>query len=145
MTDECPFCALPNDEVVDREGPCLAIWTGEPPAGSAMVLPVRHVEAPWELDDEEWAATRTLLARLRDVITAEHGPDGWNVGWNVGTVGGQTVTHAHCHLVPRYADETYAGRGLRWWFKQESNRVGSGDRATTSPYSQSHQPPLDGP
>ena len=31
---------LPDDEVIDREGPCLAIWTGEPPIGAAMVLPV---------------------------------------------------------------------------------------------------------
>ena len=83
-----------------------------------MVLPIRHVAAPWDLDDEEWAATRTLLAALRERIDESHAPAGWNVGWNVGPVGGQTVSHVHCHLVPRYADEAYAGRGLRWWVKQ---------------------------
>ncbi|MGI8646345.1 MAG: HIT family protein [Nocardioides sp.] len=121
MTEDCAFCDVPEDEVIAREGPCFAIWTGEAPAGSAMVLPRVHRRTPWELTDDEWAATRVLLSSLRGSIAAEHEPDGWNIGWNVGEVGGQSVPHAHCHLVPRYADEAYAGRGLRWWFKQPSN------------------------
>jgi diadenosine tetraphosphate (Ap4A) HIT family hydrolase len=27
--------------------------------------------------------------------------DGYNIGWNVGGSAGQTVEHAHCHLIPR--------------------------------------------
>jgi histidine triad (HIT) family protein len=121
---DCRFCQLSGDQVIDREGPCLAIWTGEPPEGSAMVLPVRHVVEPWDLDEDEWAATRTLLARIQEQVTRSHAPDGWNVGWNVGPVGGQSVPHVHCHVVPRYSDEAYAGRGLRWWVKQPGNRRG---------------------
>ena len=121
MPDTCPFCDVAAADVIARDGPCFAIWTGEPPAGSAMVLPVRHVVAPWDLDEGEWAATHRLLAAMQERLTASHAPDGWNVGWNVGAVGGQSVPHAHCHLVPRYADEAYAGRGLRWWVKQPTN------------------------
>ena len=121
MRDACPFCDVAAADVIARDGPCFAIWTGEPPAGSAMVLPVRHVVAPWELDEGEWAATHRLLAAMQERLTASHAPDGWNVGWNVGDAGGQSVAHAHCHLVPRYADEAYAGRGLRWWVKQPAN------------------------
>jgi histidine triad (HIT) family protein len=120
--DDCAFCAIPGEQVVDREGPCVAVWTDEPPVGSVMVVPVAHRADVWELDEAEWAATRLLLARARRLVEARHSPDGWNVGWNVGRVGGQTVAHAHCHLVPRYADEAWAGRGLRWWIKQPENR-----------------------
>lgn len=122
MTGEaCAFCSLPEDEVVERDGPCLAIWTHEQPEGSAMVLPAAHRVAPWDLSEEEWAATQRLLRALRERVARRHAPQGWNVGWNVGPVGGQSVGHAHLHLVPRYADEPYAGRGLRWWFKQPEN------------------------
>jgi len=124
MLHDCPFCDVPAEQVIASEGPCFGIWTGEPPVGSAMVLPVRHVEEPWELTADEWTATQALLSRLREEIANSHSPQGWNIGWNVGEVGGQSVLHAHCHLVPRYADEAYAGRGLRWWFKQPSNRRG---------------------
>lgn len=117
----CPFCSIPEHEVVARDGPCLAIWTGEPPLGSLMVLPVEHRQAPWDLNEVEWAATQVLLRRLRDQVDAMYAPQGWNVGWNVGEVGGQSVDHAHCHLIPRYGDEPYAGRGLRWWVKQPTN------------------------
>ena len=86
-----------------------------------MVLPVAHRAAPWDLTDEEWAATQTLLRSVMRSVASLHSPQGWNVGWNVGVVGGQSVPHAHCHLIPRYADEPFATRGLRWWFKHADN------------------------
>jgi diadenosine tetraphosphate (Ap4A) HIT family hydrolase len=86
-----------------------------------MVLPVEHRRAPWDLSVQEWTATQTLLRDMKERVSEMYGPNGWNVGWNVGEVGGQSVDHAHCHLIPRYADELYAGRGLRWWFKQPQN------------------------
>jgi diadenosine tetraphosphate (Ap4A) HIT family hydrolase len=92
-----------------------------------MVIPFEHRHDAWSLTREEWSATRELLSVMRDRVAERYGPDGWNIGWNVGEVGGQTVMHAHCHLVPRYADERFAGRGLRWWFKRTENmRAGQG-------------------
>ncbi len=35
---------------------------------------------------------------------------------------GQTVFHAHLHVIPRFAAEPHAGKGIRYWLKQESNR-----------------------
>ena len=120
-THECPFCSIAPNEVVAQEGPCVAIWTNELPAGSLMVIPRAHRRAPWELTTEEWSATQSLLRLMMNQVSELHMPGGWNVGWNVGAVAGQVVEHAHCHLVPRYADEPFAGRGLRWWFKQAEN------------------------
>jgi diadenosine tetraphosphate (Ap4A) HIT family hydrolase len=121
VTGDCPFCEPPDDEVLDRDGPVFARRVVENHLESAMVIPAAHRTAPWELTADEWSATQRLLTRLRARYEASHAPDGWNVGWNVGPVGGQTVEHAHCHLVPRYADEPFARRGIRWWFKQPEN------------------------
>ena len=84
-----------------------------------MVIPRAHRTTPWDLSRDEWVATQDLLSTLVERLGESHRPDGWNVGWNVGTVGGQSVQHAHCHLVPRYRDEPYAGRGIRWWLKRQ--------------------------
>jgi histidine triad (HIT) family protein len=119
--DSCEFCTLPADQIVERQGPCVAIWTNEAPEGSAMVLPIRHRRTTWELTSAEWSATQQLLQLMRDRVVRDHQPDGWNIGWNVEEVGGQDVMHAHCHLVPRYGDEAYAGRGMRWWLKRPEN------------------------
>lgn len=64
--------------------------------GSGVIVPVRHAE--------------------------EYHPDGYNVGWNCGAVGGQTAMHAHMHVIPRFRQEPYAGRGIRYWLKQPENR-----------------------
>ncbi|HTE22587.1 MAG TPA: HIT domain-containing protein [Candidatus Limnocylindria bacterium] len=52
----------------------------------------------------------------------EHDPDGYNLGWNIYPTGGQNVDHAHLHLIPRYKDEPLATKGIRYAFKQSSNR-----------------------
>jgi histidine triad (HIT) family protein len=60
----------------------------------------------------------------RQTIDAEHGPDGYNIGWNCGSVAGQEVFHAHLHVIPRYADEPLVGKGIRYWIKQSANKRG---------------------
>lgn len=123
MDDACPFC-LPAVEprIVLRNDHCYTIWTEEIPLGSAMILPLVHRETVFDLTGEEWVSLRDLLAKTRELIAGLHDPDGWNVGWNVGDTGGQSVFHAHCHVIPRYRDEPLAGRGIRTWFKNPSNR-----------------------
>lgn len=119
----CPFCAPAVDSrIVLADEHCFTIWTNQNPLGSAMVIPRAHRTDVFELSPGEWASTQHLLAQMRQIVAAEHSPDGWNVGWNVSPVGGQEVMHAHCHLVPRYHDEPYAGKGIRAWLKDPSNR-----------------------
>ncbi|RVX40927.1 diadenosine tetraphosphate (Ap4A) HIT family hydrolase [Nonomuraea polychroma] len=121
---DCPFC-LPKiePEIVVANDHCYAIYTqGATPEGSAMIIPLAHRPTVFDLTRKEWAATQQLLHEMKKRLTTSHAPDGWNVGWNVGSVGGQSVDHAHCHLVPRYEGEPLAGRGLRFWIKDPSNR-----------------------
>lgn len=67
------------------------------------------------------ADTQKLLKDLKKYIDETYHPDGYNIGWNVGDVAGQHVAHAHLHVIPRFADEPLAGKGLRHFFKQDSN------------------------
>jgi diadenosine tetraphosphate (Ap4A) HIT family hydrolase len=39
------------------------------------------------------------------------GPDGYNIGVNVGEAAGQTVMHLHVHLIPRYRGDVAEPRG----------------------------------
>ncbi|MGO4194326.1 hypothetical protein AB4Z13_03050 [Rhizobium sp. YAF28] len=40
----------------------------------------------------------------------------------IGEVAGQTVQHAHLHVIGRFADEPLAGHGIRHHLKQANNR-----------------------
>lgn len=89
--------------------------------GSYVIIPKSQVGSPFELSEKEWNDTRALLIEVKKYLDEKYKPDGYNVGWNVGSVAGQEVAHAHLHIIPRYADEPYAGKGLRYWFKQPEN------------------------
>jgi len=39
------------------------------------------------------------------LIEEEFSPAGYNIGFNVGAVAGQTVMHCHCHVIPQYAGD----------------------------------------
>jgi diadenosine tetraphosphate (Ap4A) HIT family hydrolase len=65
-----------------------------------------------------------LLQRVKALLDIAYQPQGYNVGWNCGQVGGQSVFHAHLHVIPRYQDEPFAGRGIRYWLKQVDNSRG---------------------
>ena len=55
-----------------------------------------------DLDPSEVQAVFELLLVTRRWLDQMHHPSGFNVGVNIGAAAGQTVDHAHVHLIPRY-------------------------------------------
>ena len=50
----------------------------------------------------------------RQTLEEDFGPDGYNVGVNIGRAGGQTVMHVHWHVIPRYlGDHPHPQGGVR--------------------------------
>jgi ATP adenylyltransferase len=75
--------------------------------GHLMVLPRRAVADLEGLDADEhaelWEAVRSAVRAVRVAF----GPDGLNVGVNLGTAGGGSVLdHLHVHVVPRWSADT---------------------------------------
>ena len=105
---------------------CVCLEQPEPVLiGSCIIIPKAHKETVFDLSCEEWEATKDLLDKTKKYLDAKYKPDGYNVGWNCGEAGGQHalhVFHAHLHVIPRYTDEPFAGRGIRSWIKREENK-----------------------
>ena len=75
--------------------------------GHLMVAPTRHVGDLEDLDPEEGAEATVLLQRSLRALRDVAGPDGFNVGVNLGRVAGAGVPgHVHWHLVPRWNGDT---------------------------------------
>ncbi len=89
--------------------------------GSYVIIPKSEVSSPFELSNKEWADSKELMLQVKEYIDKKYSPDGYNIGWNVGKAAGQEVAHAHMHIIPRFSDELYAGKGIRFWFKQPEN------------------------
>lgn len=89
--------------------------------GSYVVIPKSHVSSPFELSEQEWADTKKMIDIIKKHLDEKYKPDGYNLGWNVGATGGQEVSYAHLHIIPRFKDEPLAGKGIRYWIKQDEN------------------------
>ena len=115
-TEVCPFCDLQADRVWAENEKALALYDGYPLAeGHTLVVPREHVASLFDLGVDEQMAVWRLVAEVRSILAERFGPDGFNVGLNDGQAAGQTVSHAHVHVVPRYSGDVPDPRGgVRW-------------------------------
>jgi diadenosine tetraphosphate (Ap4A) HIT family hydrolase len=118
----CPFCELLGAEAAERcSGSAVALPDGFPVSvGHTLVLPVRHVRDFFALSAEEQADVWRLVAEVRFDLERRLSPDGFNVGLNAGRAAGQTVEHAHVHVIPRFVGDVPDPRGGVRWVLPES-------------------------
>lgn len=108
----CPFCTPAPAGVVAAGELVLTLRDAYPVSpGHTLVVPRRHVASIFELTPAEQAAAFEAVRVARLALDAEHHPDGYNVGVNVGAAAGQTVMHAHVHLIPRFKGDVSNPRG----------------------------------
>jgi diadenosine tetraphosphate (Ap4A) HIT family hydrolase len=43
-----------------------------------------------------------MVNTVKQILIEKFNPDGFNIGINVNEEAGQTIPHAHLHLIPRY-------------------------------------------
>lgn len=126
--EACVFCTLelePGQRVIFENEHCAFLQMIRPDIqGAGVIVPKRHCETVFDLTEAEWNATYSLLQQAKQWIDEHDKPDGYNIGWNCGVVGGQTLFHTHLHILPRYEDEPFAGKGIRHWYKSEANQRG---------------------
>lgn len=88
---------------------------------AGMIIPFRHIETPFEFNQDEWIAVFSLLKKTKNILEKDN-PAGFTIGWNVGEDAGQNIPHVHLHVIARFSDEPLVGKGLRYAFKQKSNQ-----------------------
>ncbi|TSB45995.1 HIT family protein [Alkalicoccobacillus porphyridii] len=128
MNKECVFChpeIEPDQQIILENASCIflqlqsATKQGLPLQGAGVIVPKQHRETIFDVSEKEWQDTFQLLKEVKAWIDAKYQPDGYNVGWNCGSVAGQHVLHAHLHVLPRYQYEQMAGKGIRYLFKNQ--------------------------
>jgi diadenosine tetraphosphate (Ap4A) HIT family hydrolase len=113
---DCPFCSpAPATSWIDNED-AIALRDIYPVSpGHSLVIPRRHVPSLFALSPEELAGVARLVLEVRNRLQEERRPDGFNIGVNDGAAAGQTVMHAHVHVIPRFAGDVPDPRGgIRW-------------------------------
>jgi ATP adenylyltransferase len=112
--DGCFFCAA---AAADDDAGHLVVHRGERAfvllnkfpyaSGHLLVAPYRHGVNFGDLDEAEALEIHRLGTQGLDALTSTYGPEGFNLGWNIGRIAGAGIPdHGHLHVVPRWAGDT---------------------------------------
>lgn len=123
MDKICPFCTIPNSDVVGENSFYSVIRDRYPVSvGHSLIIPKRHLASLFELTTEEFNALHGVLHKTRQQLDIGYQPTGYNIGINVGEAAGQTVFHLHIHVIPRYTgDQADPRGGIRLIFPEKAN------------------------
>jgi len=110
----CVFCALAEEPVGESTGVIaksdltFVVLNAFPyGSGHVLILPRRHVSVLQELTDAEYTDYFAMLRRTVVALEAAYGPDGMNIGLNLGQAAGAGIPkHLHGHLLPRWLGDT---------------------------------------
>lgn len=120
MSDQCPFCSLSH--FVPSTSVGLVVRDAFPlTEGHTLIVPRQHIASLFELTVDEQAELWQLVAQVRSSLVEQFHPDAFNIGINDGEAAGQTIPHAHIHVVPRYRGDVADPRGgVRWVIPQKA-------------------------
>ena len=112
--EHCLFCRLSACEVsaesgvVFRDAVSFCVLNAYPyGSGHLLVLPRRHEPSLLGLDAGESEAIWSTLRQGVAAIERAYGPDGVNIGANLGKSAGAGIpAHLHLHILPRWAGDT---------------------------------------
>lgn len=113
MEKDCPFCLNNlNSEILLENNFSYAIYDKFPVSkGHILIIPKKHNSNYFELSLEEQKECLILLNNAKKILDKEFKPDGYNIGININKDAGQTIWHAHIHLIPRYKGDVIEPRG----------------------------------
>jgi len=113
---DCPFCSIDPARVLAESEVAVAIPDNYPLSpGHTLVVPRLHVGTIYQLTAAQQAALWKFVGQVRRLLLRRYKPDGLNIGVNDGPAAGQTVEHAHIHLIPRRSGDVPDPRGgIRW-------------------------------
>jgi diadenosine tetraphosphate (Ap4A) HIT family hydrolase len=108
----CPFCNFDRTRLVSESESAIVLRDGFPVAdGHTLVIPRRHVRSIFQLNSADQAALWVLVTDVREQLIESVSADAINIGVNDGWAAGQTVEHAHIHLIPRRQGDVADPRG----------------------------------
>ncbi len=109
----CPFTALPalGDDraalIVHRARLSYLMLNRYPyNPGHLLAIPFREVTELEVLNADERADLMDVIILGKKILSVALKPDGFNLGFNLGTAAGGSIPHLHAHIVPRWNGDT---------------------------------------
>jgi diadenosine tetraphosphate (Ap4A) HIT family hydrolase len=106
------FTEIEQERIIYKDEYFFIIKDGFPVNPGHLLIISNEVRKDFfELTDNEKQQLSKTIIKAKEIIKQEFKPDGYNIGMNCGETAGQTVSHFHCHLIPRYKGDMDNPRG----------------------------------
>ncbi|MCU9532991.1 HIT family protein [Streptococcus sp. CSL10205-OR2] len=107
--ENCIFCKIvsgdiPSSKVYEDDDVLAFLDISQATNGHTLVIPKKHVRNVLEMDEATAETVFSRVPKLARAIKKATGAQGLNIINNNEEAAGQTVFHAHIHLLPRYQD-----------------------------------------
>ncbi len=110
--EHCVFCTIQREIVFEHPLAYVIKDKFAVTPGHHLIIPKRHFDNYFELKSAELLAFNELLVKTKDKLRNEDSSiEGFNIGINQGVSAGQTILHAHIHLIPRRKGDVKNPRG----------------------------------
>jgi histidine triad (HIT) family protein len=108
--DDCIFCKvlagdLPSERIYEDEHTVAVMDINPWTRGHAVVIPRKHAENLFEIEDDELEHVAIAAKRVATTIRDRLDCDGVNLLQSNGAAAWQTIFHLHFHVIPRYEDD----------------------------------------
>ena len=105
----CIFCEIIKGNInsykVYEDDNYLAILDiSQATFGHTLVMPKKHYETILDMPDDKAGELMKVANKVAKKIITNLNATGCNMIVNTGEVAGQSVKHAHLHIVPRYTE-----------------------------------------
>ena len=99
----CIFCKIRKEEIQFENHLAYSSKDSYPVSKfHSLIVPKRHVETYFDLNEEEIQACNDLILKTKEkILKLDSSVKGFNIGTNAGKVAGQSIMHCHIHLIPR--------------------------------------------
>ena len=105
----CIFCEIikgniPSKKIYEDDDILAILDISQTTYGHTLVMPKKHYETFLDMPNEEAGNLMKKVQEIAELIVAKTNAKGCNILNNTNEVAGQTVMHAHVHIIPRYDD-----------------------------------------
>ena len=99
----CIFCKIKHEELQFENQLAYSSIDSYPVSEfHSLIVPKRHVETYFELNNNEIQACNELILKTKEkILKQDPSVKGFNIGTNAGKTAGQSIFHCHIHLIPR--------------------------------------------
>lgn len=116
--ERCEFCYLRKKERIFYSDDKIVAFLAKDAVGpgQSLVIPKEHVENISELEYDMICRIFSLCKLVSRALVEVFHADGVNIICNNGEYAGQTVSHLHIHVVPRFRGDVV---NSKLWLNQE--------------------------